>query len=123
MDKAYFDINKYKNDDLRAVDAKFEAQKIAFAPLAFQAVKTMINLGILRTIEDAGDEGITRHDLAEKTNLSEYGIGVLCEMALGMGVVKLTKDSASDPKTEKYKLGKTISRTGKEKIRYWYGRF
>ena len=56
MDKAYFDINKYKTDDIRAVDAKFEAQKIAFAPLAFQAIKTMINLGILRAIEDAGDE-------------------------------------------------------------------
>ena len=92
MDKAYFDINKYKVDDLRAVDAKFEAQKIAFAPLAFQAIKTMINLGILKAIEDAGDEGITRAALAEKTKLSEYGVGVLCEMALGMNVIKLTQD-------------------------------
>ena len=64
MDKAYFDINKYKKDDLRAVDAKFEAQKIAFAPLAFQALKAMINLGLLQAIEDAGDEGINRAALA-----------------------------------------------------------
>ena len=106
MDKAYFDINKYKKDDLRAVDAKFEAQKIAFAPLAFQAVKTMINLGILRAIDEAGDDGITRAALAAKTNLSEYGVGVLCEMALGMNVIKLTEDSESDPKSEKYKIGK-----------------
>ena len=106
MDKAFFDINKYKNDDLRAVDAKFEAQKIAFAPLAFQAIKTMLNLGIMKAIEDAGDDGISRADLAAKTSLSEYGVGVLCEMALGMNVIKLTEDSASDPKSEKYKLGK-----------------
>ena len=106
MDSSFFDINKFKNDNIRAVDAKFEANKIAFAPLAFQAIKTMINLGILQAIEAADDEGISRKDLAEKTNISEYGVGVLCEMALGMNVIKLTEDSNSDPKTEKYKLGK-----------------
>ena len=106
MDSSFFDINKFKNDNIRAVDAKFEANKIAFAPLAFQAIKTMINLGILQAIEAADDEGISRKDLAEKTNVSEYGVGVLCEMALGMNVIKLTEDSVSDPKTEKYKLGK-----------------
>ncbi|MBE6361417.1 MAG: class I SAM-dependent methyltransferase, partial [Treponema bryantii] len=84
MDSSFFDINKFKNDNIRAVDAKFEANKIAFAPLAFQAIKTMINLGILQAIEAADDEGISRKDLAEKTNISEYGVGVLCEMALGM---------------------------------------
>ena len=106
MDSSFFDINKFKNDNIRAVDAKFEANKIAFAPLAFQAIKTMINLGILQAIEAADDDGISRKDLAEKTNVSEYGVGVLCEMALGMNVIKLTEDSVSDPKTEKYKLGK-----------------
>ena len=106
VDSSFFDINKFKNDNIRAVDAKFEANKIAFAPLAFQAIKTMINLGILQAIEAADDEGISRKDLAEKTNVSEYGVGVLCEMALGMNVIKLTEDSVSDPKTEKYKLGK-----------------
>lgn len=106
MDSSFFDISKFKNDNIRAVDAKFEANKIAFAPLAFQAIKTMINLGILQAIEAADDEGISRKDLAEKTNVSEYGVGVLCEMALGMNVIKLTEDSVSDPKTEKYKLGK-----------------
>ena len=123
MDKAYFDINKYKVDDLRAVDAKFEAQKIAFAPLAFQAIKTMINLGILKTIEDAGDDGITRADLAAKTNLSEYGVGVLCEMALGMNVIKLTEDSESDPKSEKYKLGKTgwmLLEDDLTRVNFWF---
>ena len=32
MDSSFFDINKFKNDNIRAVDAKFEANKIAFAP-------------------------------------------------------------------------------------------
>lgn len=106
MDSSFYNIEKFKNDDIRAVDAKFEAQKIAFAPLAFQAIKTMLNLGILQAISDAGDGGITRSALAEKSGVSEYGVGVLCEMALGMNVIKLTADSQSDPKSEKYLLGK-----------------
>ncbi|WP_022933110.1 methyltransferase [Treponema bryantii] len=123
MDKAYFDINKYKKDDLRAVDAKFEAQKIAFAPLAFQAIKAMINLGLLQAIEDAGDEGINRAALAEKCGVSEYGAGVLCEMALGMNVIKLTEDSESDPKSEKYKLGKTgwmLLEDDLTRVNFWF---
>ena len=111
MDKALYNTEKFKTDDIRAVDAKFEAQKIAFAPLAFQAVRAMIDLNILRSIERAGDEGITRAELAAATGVSEYGVGVLCEMALGMDVIKLTKDSVSggetDPcKTEKFIIGK-----------------
>ena len=49
MDKALYNAEKFTTDDIRAVDAKFEAQKIAFAPLAFQAIRTMIDLNILRT--------------------------------------------------------------------------
>ena len=84
MDSARFSIEKYKKDDIRAIDARFEAQKIAFAPLSFQAIRAMIELGMLNLIEDAGDEGLSRKEIAEKTNVSEYGVGVLCEMALGM---------------------------------------
>ena len=32
MDKSFFNYENYKQDKIRAVDAKFEAQKIAFAP-------------------------------------------------------------------------------------------
>ena len=111
MDKALYNAEKFTTDDIRAVDAKFEAQKIAFAPLAFQAIRAMIDLNILRAIESAGDKGITRAALAEKTGVSEYGVGVLCEMALGMNVIKLTKDSiaagsADAGKTEKFIIGK-----------------
>ena len=42
MDSARFSIEKYKKDDIRAIAARFEAQKIAFAPLSFQAIRAMI---------------------------------------------------------------------------------
>ncbi|MCF0241108.1 MAG: class I SAM-dependent methyltransferase [Treponema sp.] len=102
MDSARFSIEKYKKDDIRAIDARFEAQKIAFAPLSFQAIRAMIELGMLNLIEDAGDEGLSRKEIAEKTNVSEYGVGVLCEMALGMYVIKLNPNSEE----EKFTLGK-----------------
>ena len=93
MDKSKYSFDKYKDDSLRAIDARFEAQKIAFAPMTFQAIRAMIELGILNLIEDSGDDGITIADLAKKTNLTEYGVGVLCEMALGMNVVRLSQNS------------------------------
>jgi len=104
IDPAYFTENTYKNDNIRAIDAKFEAQKIAFAPLSFQAIKSMLDLGIMQLIEDAGDKGISPEELAEKSGVSTYGINVICEMALGMGVLKLTKDSSVQ--NEKFILGK-----------------
>ena len=38
----------YYRDKIRAVDAKTEAQKIAFSPLTFQAARALLELGVLR---------------------------------------------------------------------------
>jgi hypothetical protein len=97
-------MNFYHEDKIRAVDAKFEAQKIAFAPLAFQAVKALLDLGLLRAANDAGDNGLTRKELAAAAGISEYGAGVLAEIALGLGVFKLavpTKAETPDSDTTK----------------------
>ena len=93
MDRAYYTSDFFKTDSLRAIDAKFEAQKIAFSPLTFQAVRALLELGLLRAVEQAGDGGISAADLAEQTAVSPYGVAVLCEMALGMGVLKLAAGS------------------------------
>ncbi len=103
MDRAYYTPDFFKNDSLRAIDAKFEAQKIAFSPLTFQAVRALLELGILRVVDQAGDEGISLSDLAEKTSLSPYGTAVLCEMGLGLGVLKW---ASSGKEEERYVLGK-----------------
>lgn len=86
----------YSNDSISAVDAKYEAQKIAFAPLTFQAAKALRNLGILEEIGNARKEGITVSELSQKLNLSLYGVGVLIEIGLGMGMVKLHKNSTEE---------------------------
>jgi hypothetical protein len=78
----------YQKDTIRAVDAKFEAQKIAFAPLAFQAVRAMLELGLLRHISDSGEKGLTLDEAAKRADVSPYGAKVLLEIALGMNIVK-----------------------------------
>ena len=93
----------YYSDKMRAIDAKTKAQEIAFAPLAFQTVLALRNLGMLKSINDSGDAGLTAEAVAEKAGVSLYGAKVLLEFALGMGVVKLVPEI----KEERYVLSKT----------------
>ena len=86
----------YKNDSIDAVNAKFDAQKIAFAPLSFQAARALRDMGILDEISNARKKGITISELSQKLNISLYGVGVLVEMGLGMGAIKIHKDSEED---------------------------
>jgi hypothetical protein len=101
------DIQNYQTDTIRAVDAKFEAQKLCFAPLTFQAVRALRELGVLREISDAGEAGLTRGEAAAACGLSPYGVGVLVEIALALGVLKLRPDTAGGPpEEEQFILGK-----------------
>lgn len=84
-----FSMEKFSEDKISAIDAKFEAQKIAFAPLTFQAIRALLELGVMKKISDSGDDGISAKELALATGISDYGIKVLCEMAVGMNVIKL----------------------------------
>ncbi|MBR3073129.1 methyltransferase [Fibrobacter sp.] len=94
----------YKDDSIDAVNAKFEAQKIAFAPLSFQAARALRNMGILNAISNARKKGITISELSQKLGISLYGVKVLVEMGLGMGAIKLHESSDEDDL--RLKLGK-----------------
>jgi hypothetical protein len=78
----------YTKDKIRAIDAKFEAQKIAFAPLVYQAVKALLELGLLQVISDSGEKGLTLNEASQATGASVYAAEVLLEIALGMNIVK-----------------------------------
>lgn len=85
----------FSEDNVSAIDAKYEAQKIAFGPFAFQAAKCLRDLGILDLLDKSGETGITREELNQALSLDDYAIGVLLEMGLSMNVVKIVK--SSDP--------------------------
>lgn len=79
-------MNFYQKENLPAIKAKFEAQKIAFGPFIFQAALALRDLGILQAFENRGNKGATALEIAEELHLSEYGVKVLAEAGLGMGV-------------------------------------
>ena len=58
MDKSIYSYDKYKEDEIRAIDARFEAQKIAFAPMTFQAIRAMLEL------EDDAEKSILKTNKA-----------------------------------------------------------
>ena len=81
----------YGSDDKRAVDAKYDAQKIAFGPIMFQAALALRNLGILDLVKDTED-GVTIEEAAKKLNLPVYGVKVLLEAGLSLEVVYAKDD-------------------------------
>lgn len=87
------------NDNLSAIDAQYEAQKIAFAPIIFQVVRTMRDLKILEILSK-NKNGLTYDELAQMTNLTKYAIQVLCETALSANVI-----SYKDEKVYLTKIG------------------
>jgi ubiquinone/menaquinone biosynthesis C-methylase UbiE len=78
--------------DLTALQAISEAQRLAFSPIAFQASVTLLRLGILSGVADAGENGVAADDLAERLSLNAYGVRVLLDMGLSVGLVWLRGD-------------------------------
>ncbi|QNJ97785.1 methyltransferase [Constantimarinum furrinae] len=85
----------------RAIDALQEAQTIAFAPFVFQTAVSLKRLGVFNYIfENREKGGVGIDEIASQLSISEYGIGVLLEMAESSGLV--TQNEAY-----KYELTKT----------------
>ena len=89
----------FGNDQRSAYEAKTEAQKIAFGPVMFQAARALVELGILEVINASGSSGVTTQFVANQLNISEYGVGVLLDAGLSIGMVRM--------QDEKYMLTKT----------------
>ena len=89
----------FSKDKKTAFEAKETAQWIAFGPVVFQSARVLRNSGILKVIEENGEEGITLEDIAKKVMLPVYGVRVLLESGLSIGLV-LVND-------KKYTLART----------------
>ena len=76
---------------MSALDARFEAQKLAFGPVVFQCVRIARKWGVLARI-DASTEGRTIAELAVETGYSEYALSVVLESCLSAGVVGMVED-------------------------------
>ncbi len=77
----------YGSDQKSALQAKFDAQKIAFGPIMFQAARALRDLGILKLIRSHRKEGIEMEAIARELKLRPYGVKVLLEAGLSMELV------------------------------------
>lgn len=92
-------MNNYGSDKKTALQAKFDAQKIAFAPIMFQAACTLRNLGILKYLLQNKKKGADIDTIAKSLNISVYGTKVLLEAGLSLEMVLLKDDKFYITKT------------------------
>jgi len=79
----------FTKDRKSAFDAKCEVQRIAFAPVVFQASRVLRDSGILAFVQKSGHTGVTLAEVVAAVNLPRYGVKVLLEAGLGIGLVYL----------------------------------
>ena len=75
-----------------ALEAVAEAQRIAFAPIVFQAVRALRDLGILTALDAVGESGKSIEAVAGELDLSQYGVRVLVESGVSAGVLESIDD-------------------------------
>ncbi|CAN5436903.1 methyltransferase [soil metagenome] len=92
-------MNFFEKEKLTALQAKERAQWITFAPFVFQATRVLRDTGILNAVE-AHKNGISLEEIAAAVKLPVYGVRVLVEAGLGIGLLirnegfyKITKTS------------------------------
>ena len=76
---------------LSLIEARYEAQKIAFGPIIFQAARLLRELGILQTLRGARS-GLTLEQIVDQVEVSRYGVLVLLEAGLGGGLLRADGD-------------------------------
>ena len=73
---------------LRGLQARMEAQKIAFGPVVFQCLRSAWKSGLLALIEKTGEAGASVDELAaDCADYSPYAISVLLETAFSAGAL------------------------------------
>jgi hypothetical protein len=79
---------------MRAIEALEEAQKIAFAPFIFQATVSLRKLGVFDFIFESRDNGgVTIEEISKELSISNYGIGVLLEIAESSNMVSKNEEN------------------------------
>ncbi len=101
-------MEDYGQDNKRAVDAKFEAQKISFAPIMFQAAKALRDFGILDYLLKRKSASI--ETIAKELKMTNYGVKVLLEAGLSLELVILRNNEFQLTKTGYFLISDKLTR-------------
>lgn len=77
--------------------ARFQAQRLAFAPLMFQACRTLRDVGLLEHAALRREKGVTASEGVERTGVSRYAAELLLEAGLASGLLTLD-DEGTEPR-------------------------
>ncbi|MEK6806583.1 MAG: methyltransferase [Pseudomonadota bacterium] len=79
--------NHFEKDTRSALQSREHAQWIAYGPSVFQAARVLCSTGILAEVERSAKTGLTLEAVAERVSLPLYGVRVLMEAGLGLGLL------------------------------------
>jgi len=85
-------VKYFESDPDSVYEAKVRAQQISFAPVVFQASRLLRKYNVLSKVYEAGKVGIALADLQTQVSLPAYGVKVLAEAGLGIGLLFLRDD-------------------------------
>ncbi|MFM5183292.1 methyltransferase [Aeromonas veronii] len=110
-------MNHYQSDRYNALDAISQAQRIAFAPMLFQAAWSLREFGILAFLAKER-QGATAAQIAEATGLTEYAVSVLLDMGLGGGICHLNGECYLLDKVGHYLLSDPMTRVNMDFVQH-----
>ncbi|MBE0506875.1 MAG: SAM-dependent methyltransferase [Marinospirillum sp.] len=79
----------YDSDKLSALEAITEAQKIAFAPMLFQAAVNLRDQGILAYLDQQGKKGAAFDEVLAASPLSSYATELLLDVGMSVHLLYL----------------------------------
>jgi hypothetical protein len=100
--------------DTPADVARFEAQKLAFAPLVFQAVRSARDMGVLDCLYGAGESGATADDVVTRTGISRYAASLMLEASFAAGLAEYREPRFVITKTGVFWLKDKLTRVNAE---------
>src|SRR5215467_5860129 len=106
----------FSEDKKSAFEAKDLAQWIAFGPVIFQVSRVLRNSGILESIQQSGLRGLTIEEIEEKVKLPHYGVRVLLESGLGIGLIVINDHRYTITKTGHFILHDPLTRVNMDFI-------
>ena len=112
----------FKTDSKTAYEAKAEAQRIAHAPVMFQACRVLRESGILEWVQQSGATGMTLDEIIPKGTLSRYAVKVLMEAGLGIGVFCLNEERFTVTKLGYFLLRDPMTRINMDVVHHVFYR-
>lgn len=103
-------MNFFKKETRTALQAIEYAQWIAHAPMVFQASRILRDSGILECVLQSKKDGLTLEEIVEKVKLPHYGVRVLVESGLGIGLLLVNEGKYTISKTGYFILKDPMTR-------------